>query len=492
MGYALWSSGKSEEAAAAFEKALELAPDNAYTMYFLGRIADSQGRINRAIGLYESAIASGNPVYDTYQQVGKGYLRQGQDQKALEATQLALQQKPLDGALHYQLGRIYLRLNRRTEAQDKFETAQRLKAADQEAIRNLLALKLAIEDERNFEVKRLREQLLAESRQDPEILLQLGSALGKGGFHEEALRPLQMAVAMLPSAFDGQSNLGLALLSVGRHEEAEKHLKKALSLRPSSFEANSSLAFLFVNQGRNGEAIERLRVANDTRPNNARVLALLGQQYLQGRYLKEAIETLLIARSVNPNDSRIQYFLIEAYQEDSQFSKALEIAHEAVRADPSDARAHLLVGQQLARLGQCRQAQATLEQAIRLSPASPAAHNALADCLAEGGEHDAALARYETARGIAVGDLHAFRGIARSLIQLGRYREALAELERFLQTAPGGDAQIYSELARVHARMGDPVQAERARLRSEELKGQELEAQRKRTFDARIPLSSRQ
>ena len=53
----------------------------------------------------------------------------------------------------------------------------------------------------------------------------------------------------------------------------------------------------------------------------------------------------------------------------------------------------------------------------------------------------------------APGDLHAARGIAKSLIQLGRYREALTDLERSLQTRHAGDAQIYSELSQVHARM---------------------------------------
>jgi Flp pilus assembly protein TadD len=157
LGYALWSSGKPDDAAVAFTKALELAPDNAYTMYFLGRIAASQGETSRAIELYESVVASGNPIYDTLQQIGKAYLREGKTQKALEATQRALQQQPLDGALHYQLGRIYLQLNRRGQAQDEFDTAKRLKAADQEAIRKLLALDLAIEDRKNSEVKQLRE-----------------------------------------------------------------------------------------------------------------------------------------------------------------------------------------------------------------------------------------------------------------------------------------------------------------------------------------------
>ena len=267
LGYALWSTGKPDEAAVAFRRALELAPDNVYTMYFLGRIAASRGQDDRAIELYEAMVAAGEPIYDTYQQVGKAYLKKGQTQKAREATQQALRQKPLDGGLHYQLGRIYLQLNRRSEAQDEFDTAKRLKAADQQAIRKLLALDLAIEDKKDAEVRRLREELLAESSRDPEILLQLGSMLGKGGFHGEAVQPLQLAVAMLPNAFDGRSNLGLALLRLGRHKEAEEHLEKALKFRPYSFEVNSSLAFLYVNQGRNRDAIERLRAANDARHN---------------------------------------------------------------------------------------------------------------------------------------------------------------------------------------------------------------------------------
>ena len=490
LGYALWSTGKPDEAAVAFTKALELAPGNAYTMYFLGRIAASRGQSERAIELYEAMLASGEPIYDTYQQVGKAYLRMGETQQALEATQRALRQKPLDGGLHYQMGRIYLQMNRRSAAQDEFDTAKRLKAADQEAIRKLLALDLAVEDKKEAEVRRLRNELLADSSRDAEILLQLGSMLGKGGFHKEAVQPLQLAVAMAPNAFDGRSNLGLALLRLGRGEEAEKHLKKALALRPYSFEVNSSLAFLHVNQGRNREAIERLRAANDARPNNIRVLTLLGQQYLQGRYLEEAIETLLIAKRVKPDSPKVLYFLVDAHQQNEQFPKALEVAREIREMNPLDARAHLAVGRQMANLGQCRQARPSLEQAIRLNPALPAAWDTLGDCHAGEGRYQAALAAYERARQAAPGDLRASRGIAKSLIQLERYPEALTELERSVQTRHAEDAQLYSDLFQVHTKMGNPAQAAQARTRSEKLRVRELELTRKRTFQPVEPPAS--
>src|SRR5690349_18593678 len=97
LGYALWKTRQWSAASAEFDRALRLEPGNPYTQYFQARIAYSEGHLGRAIRLYEAAVASDDPVYDTYQRLGQAYSRQGELTKALDVTERALHQAPWDG-----------------------------------------------------------------------------------------------------------------------------------------------------------------------------------------------------------------------------------------------------------------------------------------------------------------------------------------------------------------------------------------------------------
>lgn len=140
LGYALWKKNNRDEADNEFKEALRLDPKNAYTLYFLGRIAAEQGSPKRAMSYYEAEIALGNPVYDTYQRLSQGYLQEGQANQALSMVQLALRNTPWDGSLHYLLARIYQTRGNLAAAKEEFDASSRLRDTDQQSIRDLLEM----------------------------------------------------------------------------------------------------------------------------------------------------------------------------------------------------------------------------------------------------------------------------------------------------------------------------------------------------------------
>ncbi len=486
LGYALWKLGQTGPATIEFERALRLDPQNTYTRYFLGRIAYSQDRVDQAIKFFESVLATGEPVFDTYQRLGQAYLRKGEPAKAQDRLQQALEQTPWDGAIHYQLAKIYRQTGRQEEAQRELETAERLKRADRASIEKLLQLSEAVRNHQLDRTLTLRDEVLGQPSKDPEILLWLGILLGQGNLYQEALEPLRLAVVKAPTSFEAHYNLGLTLVSLGQTPEGESSLKKAVELRPGSFEANSILAVLYANQTRNQEAIERLRAANQARPGNLKVLALLGQQYLEGHYLDEAIQTLHKAVRLSPADPKLRYLLVEAYEKNQEFDKALSEAREAVRLFPSEARAHFEVGRETANLGQYQDARAYFEQAIRIDASFAEAYNSLGDAQSRKGEYEAALEQFQKAKTLEPQNLAALRGVGHNLNLLKRYQEALSELERAVQVHPD-DAQLFFELSQAHARLGNREKASEAvatfqRLRAKESEKQDLE--RKRHYEA--------
>jgi tetratricopeptide (TPR) repeat protein len=314
LGYALWKLNQWAGAAAEFQKAHQIDPKNPYNCYFLARIAQSSGHLDRSISFYEALLNLGAPIYDTNQRLGQAYFDKGELGRARVRIQGALNETPWDGSLYYQLGRIDQKMHRPAQAREEFQAAERLKQVDQASIQRLLALSEAVRDHKADAVEELRAEFLSQPQQDPEILDSVGALLGKAKLYADALEPLERSVRLAPDSYESNYNLGLTLLRLARHEEAETWLRKAVSLQPNSFEANSALAVLYVDQNRNLEAIQCLRAANRASPGDGRILALLGQQYLVGHYVDDAVRCLRQAIALRLGEAEARYLLVEAYQ----------------------------------------------------------------------------------------------------------------------------------------------------------------------------------
>jgi tetratricopeptide (TPR) repeat protein len=476
LGYALWKEGQPEASAVEFRRALRLDATNVYAKYFLARLGESKGQLAESAQLYEAVIAAGQPVYDTYSQLSHIYLRLGQKTKALQSLEQAVQQYPLDGALHYRLGQIYKQEGKPKEAARAFETAARLKQTDQSSIQKTLDLSVALQNKQVEQVLKLRGELLQQASEDPEILIRTGVLLGEGGYYRESIEPLQLAAKLLPASFEAYSNLGLSLARLEETTQAEAALRRALELQPNSFEANTALAVLYVKQARIENAIKHLRAARQSRPDNVKVLALLGQQYLQGHYAEQAAETLQKAVQLKADDARLRQLLVSAYQSNKEFDKALTVAQESLRLFPSIPQAHLDVGEQLANLGRYQEARTYYDAAIRTDASFTEAYNLLGDSLLKNGEHQAALEKFQAARSLDARNLRAARGIGRSLNRLQRYSEAVAELEKSIRIF-SGDAQLFFELAQAYTRLGNQEKASEHVAAFEKLRSREIETE---------------
>lgn len=142
LGSEYRSAGKPNEAEAAFQKELEINPFNAIARYKLGVLAVDRGDGARAKELIEAALKQKSGLKHSDYNLGRAEMLLDQNENALkhllqaiatEADQEVLQQS------WYQLGIVYRRLRRMTEAQQAIATFQRLK--DEEAEKSQEKLK---------------------------------------------------------------------------------------------------------------------------------------------------------------------------------------------------------------------------------------------------------------------------------------------------------------------------------------------------------------
>jgi tetratricopeptide (TPR) repeat protein len=489
LGYALWKQDQWSAAEKEFEKAHELDPRNAYTLYFLARIAQSTGRATDAVRHYEGVLRLGAPIYDTSQRLGQLYFDRGELEKAREQIESALKQSPWESSLYYQLGKIDQRAGQAATAQEEFASAARLKDVSQDVVQRLLALDQALQDHETGKIDALRSDIAAQASRDPEILQSMGVLLGRAGLYDQAREALERCVSLDARSFEAQYNLGLTLLRLNREQEAEARLLAALKLQPNSVEANRALGVLYVQQNRTQDAIGRLRLANSVSPGDARLLALLGQQYLLGHFAPDAIATLQQAVRLTPDNLDVRFLLVEAYDAARDYDAGLKAAQETLRTFPDSGRAAFEVSQEMAASGRYDDALPYAQQAVKKDVQLVEAWTLLGDLQSKGGHYDEALDAFQRARSLDASNVIADRGIADNLIRLKRYDEALKQVHQALDDHPQ-DAALYFSLMQAYVRTGQRDEASKAAAMYQQLHAAEAaqaDAQKPRPYPGAQP-----
>lgn len=489
LGYAMWKQDQWSGADKEFQRAHELDPQNPYTLYFLARIAQSNGQPRAAIRYYGDILQLGAPLYDTSQRLGQLYFDQGELGKAREQIETALKQTPWDSSLYYQLGKIDQRSGHAASAREEFAAAERLKNASQDVVQRLLALDQALQNHETGKIDALMDEITAKASRDPEILQSMGVLLGRAGLYQQSREVLERCVSLDPSSFETQFNLGLTLLRLNQEQEAEASLVAALKLQPDSVEANRALAVLYVQQNRTEDAIARLRVANHLSPGDARLLALLGQQYLQGHFAPDAIAALQQAVKLAPENTDVRFLLVEAYDAAHEYDSGLKAAQETLRLFPESGHASFEVAQEMSASGRYEDARPYAQRAVQKEPQLVEAWNLLGDLQSKSGHYDEALDAFQHARNLDASNVIAARGLADNLIRLKRYDEALTEVQKALDDHPQ-DAGLHFSLMQAYVRTGQREQASKAAAKYQQLheaEAAQAEAQKPRAYPGASP-----
>ena len=456
LGLAHWHLQEMEKAKKAFLKELEFEPPDAYSLYYLGRIGLTEGNTEEAVGFFERALAIGT-ILDVRSRLASGYLRVGRVGDAVVLLEETVSRWPEQGENHYLLGQAYQRQARTAEARHEFDLAERWKNKLQDEIRGLVELRMLLQNKKLVEADAKAKALAASG--DPDVMLSAAIALGRNGFHGEALPILRRVVEIRPRYSEAYYNMALAYVSMERPTEAVPNLRKAVELRPEFYEARTLLGNLLVQSGSLEDAIPHLRVAVTIRPDNVKLVAFLGLQYLQRRYYEEAVKSFRQAVSLDPANADLRFLLVDAHHKNHDFELALEEAQAALTKFPNLANSHYQVAWQLENMGEFEEARHHLERALAIDAGFAEAHRMLGDVVLRLGDAEGSLDHFRRALAQDAGSAEAYAGLGKALIQLKRYEETVPEMERAIQENP--------ELASLHLYLS---QAYRATGRMEDAK----------------------
>jgi tetratricopeptide (TPR) repeat protein len=313
---------------AAFQHALELAPNSTKTHTNLGNLYVAEKKLDTAEKEFR--------------------------------TVLRLDPKNADG--NYNLGLLLMAKGALSEAIAHFERIQPSNSATQ-----LNLVRAYFESKRQTDALRKAADISTRNKGDIQVHFSLGLLLASEKQYKPAELELEQADALAPGTYEILYNLGLALLRSGEYAKAELVADRALKLKPESPEALYLLAQVVSEESRPLDALDLLVRAHKVAPENIEILYLMAQISISQNYFEDAIPLLESGVKLAPRRPDLLAALGESYFMAGKVDKAVEDFNKLIEIEPS-ARSYAFLGLSYRHLGRFDEAKGYFQKGLKLDP----------------------------------------------------------------------------------------------------------------------------
>ncbi len=244
--------GRLQEAAAGYRQVLQVQPDHAGALHYMGLIAGQLGEVARAVDLFRRAIKADDQVPEFHCSLAEAYRATDRQDEAIESYRQALD---LNGELpnvHFGLADLLSQRDSLDEAEDALR--QGLALQPRAAMAHCM---LGDIYRRRGRVEEAVEHLNRAVSLDPDLALahsNLGSMLRGAGRLDAAAEAYRNAIRINRDQAELQTNLGHVLKELDRLDEALTVYREALALDDGFAEAHFGLANALRDQGEKAAA----------------------------------------------------------------------------------------------------------------------------------------------------------------------------------------------------------------------------------------------
>jgi tetratricopeptide (TPR) repeat protein len=337
LGNILLNAGKLDQAAAQFQRALEIKPGDDFAQNNLGLVLLHGGQIEPAVVRFEKALKTNPQNAEAHNNLGLAFLQEGQADAAVAQLEKAVEIKDQYPAARFNLGNALLRAGRTSPAIAQFERALVDEPTSAE-IHNRLAVALLGNGRRTEAVAHFQEAIArADDYAEPHF--NLGDALFQDGMIDQALAHYRRGLEIEPKNARARINFAHALLQEGKDGDGEAELRKALEAEPGDPEANNDLGVVLLQKGRREEAVAHFRLALATNDDYAEAHFNLANILLQAGAAAEAAAHYRKALQIEPDNARTQNNLGLALLQDGKDGEAVAHFRRALEIDPNYAQA---------------------------------------------------------------------------------------------------------------------------------------------------------
>ena len=380
------------QATEAFQKAIELEPDDAELKVFLARVfAMDPATSEKAVSIYESIIEKWPDNIEARTELARYYSFAKNHDKAIEHFGYLLEKNPDDAMLRAEFVKTYLRANQFESAVAQCEKLIKLSPEKYE-YRFLLGevyLGAGLYDK----ALDVYGDILDKKENYLPALVGLGWARHKMGMHHRKIRNAlrediqnqwigffdgiawlyhytaeswhnNRAVAVLTETTQRyptstEPYLRMAEINCERMEigSAISNFEKAISIDPNSYDAYLGMAWVYAKTGNKNLAVNAIGKATSADPGNMRLFAGLGQAYIKSEEIRLAMGSLEKSLVSNYSDIDLHRRIARLYAGQIEYSeKAITECQYILQQDPSDNDTRLLLARMLRKTGHYKDA----------------------------------------------------------------------------------------------------------------------------------------
>ena len=371
----------------------------AHVIYFLGRIAFEQGRVDEAAEHFGRAINLGPPLAKVYFQLGMVNLSKEQEIEAETAFREAIRiDARMEGA-YYQLGLLYFKQGRTVEAEIEMERYRRIKG------------ELTANDAIGVGLKNMA--------QADALSMQPGWEHNRDKIYTDAIKQFQIALAHNPNSAEAQKGLAHVYTMLGRLEDAVVAQQRAVELEPEAAAVHRGLGLIWFKKAQTskdaaayGRALSAYRKALEFEPESVESWQNVGNIAFQISRFQEAQEAFEKLLSFGLSDPKVNLGLARVYLRQGMVHQAVHHYKLVTGTDPDLAEPYYILGVIAVREGRLDDGADYLNAALKRQPDMADAYYFLGTINAMQNQNHEAVQAFERAVSLGTSFAHAYERLA--------------------------------------------------------------------------------
>lgn len=370
---------RTSEAAKEFAASLKANPNQPSAQVNLAQIHFEKGTpsdLQAARNLFEKVLQTA-PDVEVARALVVIALRLGENERAaldFESYFSFAKNTTQPVAERIELGAELLEQNLNAEAVQELAAAVALDGANVQALILLSRAYLGKKDVKN--AGKTLESAVANGIEDAKIYAALAEVYQAGGFIENAIPAMRLAIEKDPTSEIYRARYGMLLIDTKAPAAAIIRLNEAVKIFPKSARIWLALGIAHLIDGQTADAKKSFENSLAIEPKSVPALAYLATvaveqaDYAQGAAMYER------ALNVEAKNAYLHFLLAETLAKIPSGDAAIIGKHlkRAVEIDPTLAQAHLALGKLEARSSRWQEAAAEFEQAVKYEPELAEAH----------------------------------------------------------------------------------------------------------------------
>ncbi len=368
-GLQLLDQGKYAEAQESFKAGIAGNPGSSEMHNALGLVALQTGEPRVAAASFERALVlrpdDGKILYNLI----SAYLGSNQPLPALQKTDQLLAGKSGDPALYVQTGELLSRFGHVAHALQCYRAAEGKsnKTPENRAVIQKLLAEADAQIERDRQVISRLEVSLRSDTSRPEPYFQLGLMWIKLGQFSRSLELLDPAAAKFSNSAEILLAYALACYFTGQDEKAEAAYKRLVRMQPESEQVYFALGNFYADVGKLTDAAASFRRAAAKNTRNYLHRYMLGVVQFRLQSYPESEASLRMALKLNGSHADSYFWLGKIHLLQAEKEKALECFERAVKLEPKHLGAYYQLGLLYARNGEKEKSRDAMEMQRQLN-----------------------------------------------------------------------------------------------------------------------------